>query len=108
MMYIGIDLGTSAVKLLLMEADGTIKKVVSKEYPLEFPRSGWSQQNPQDWEAQTFAGVRELLAGFDASQVAGIGVGPTLVTQFSLGAERSPVGRSAPSGRTVSRSPPRP
>lgn len=75
MMYIGIDLGTSAVKLLLMEADGTIKKVVSKEYPLEFPRSGWSQQNPQDWEAQTFAGVRELLAGFDASQVAGIGVG---------------------------------
>lgn len=37
MYYIGVDLGTSAVKLLLMEADGTIRNVVSKEYPLYFP-----------------------------------------------------------------------
>ena len=42
MLYIGIDLGTSAVKLLLMEADGRIRKIVSREYPLYFPRPGWS------------------------------------------------------------------
>ena len=34
MYYIGIDLGTSAVKMLLMEGDGTIHKIVSREYPI--------------------------------------------------------------------------
>ena len=37
MYYIGVDLGTSAVKLLLMEGNGKIVNVVSKEYPLYFP-----------------------------------------------------------------------
>ena len=49
MYYIGVDLGTSAVKLLLMEADGTIRNVVSKEYPLYCPHPGWSEQKPEDW-----------------------------------------------------------
>ena len=34
MLYIGVDLGTSAVKLLVMDETGDIKKIVSKEYPL--------------------------------------------------------------------------
>ena len=73
--YIGIDLGTSAVKLLLMDADGKILNTVTKEYPLEFPRPGWSQQNPEDWKEAVFAGIPELLEGFDATSVAGIGCG---------------------------------
>ncbi|MDO4292642.1 MAG: xylulokinase [Eubacteriales bacterium] len=75
MYYIGIDLGTSAVKLLLMEADGRIANVVSKEYPLFFPQPGWSEQRPEDWYAQTAEGIRELVDGFDASKVAGISFG---------------------------------
>ena len=51
-MYIGVDLGTSAVKLLLMDGDGTIIKTVSKEYPIFFPQDGWSEQNPSDWLKQ--------------------------------------------------------
>ncbi len=47
MYYIGVDLGTSAVKLLLMEESGKICNIVSKEYPLFFPHPGWSEQNPQ-------------------------------------------------------------
>jgi xylulokinase len=75
MLYIGIDLGTSAVKLLLMDEKGDIKNIVSREYPLEFPHPGWSQQNPEDWLAAVEEGVPELLQGFDAAQVAGIGAG---------------------------------
>ena len=75
MLYIGIDLGTSAMKLLLMDAAGNIKNIVSKEYPLEFPRPGWSQQKPEDWANALFEGIPELLSGFDASTVAGIGCG---------------------------------
>ena len=74
-LYIGVDLGTSAVKLLLMDAQGEIKNVVSKEYPLEFPQPGWSQQNPEDWRRAVMEGIPELLSGFDRAQVAGIGCG---------------------------------
>ena len=75
MLYIGMDLGTSAVKLLLMDEEGSIKNIVSKEYPLEFPHPGWSQQNPADWLCAIEGGVPELLHGFDAAEVAGVGIG---------------------------------
>ena len=75
MLYIGIDLGTSAVKLLLMDADGTVKNIVSREYPLYFPKPGWSEQKPEDWYQETMAGLKELLQGSDTKQVAGISFG---------------------------------
>ena len=75
MLYIGIDLGTSAVKLLLMNEAGQILNVVSRTYPLEFPRPGWSQQNPEDWRKAVWEGIPALLEGFDRAQVAGIGAG---------------------------------
>lgn len=75
MLYIGIDLGTSAVKLLLMDSNGKIQNIVSKEYPLYFPHPGWSEQKPEDWLEQTYEGIRELLEVADKSQVAGISFG---------------------------------
>ena len=74
-LYIGIDLGTSAAKLLLMDTAGKILNIVSREYPLEFPQPGWSQQNPEDWRRAVVEGIPELLQGFDAARVAGIGCG---------------------------------
>ena len=75
MLYIGVDLGTSAVKLLLMDENGNIQKIVSKEYPLYFPKPGWSEQQPEDWYVQSMEGIRELTAECDKSQVAGISFG---------------------------------
>ncbi len=77
MQYIGIDLGTSSVKLLLMQKDGTLLSSVSKEYPVSYPKSGWSEQNPEDWLRQTLAGLAELLATeqADKDKIRGIGVG---------------------------------
>ena len=75
MLYIGIDLGTSAVKLLLMDGGGKIHKIVSKEYPLFCPHPGWSEQRPEDWYEKTMEGIAELLDGSDRSQVAGISFG---------------------------------
>ena len=74
-LYIGIDLGTSAVKLVLMRADGSIENIVSREYPIEFPQPGWSQQNPKDWYQQAMEGLQELLADCDRSLVKGISFG---------------------------------
>lgn len=75
MLYIGIDLGTSAVKLLLMDGEGKILNVVSREYPLIFPHPGWSEQDPDAWIRETMTGILQLTEGFDKSQVAGIGAG---------------------------------
>lgn len=75
MKYIGIDLGTSAVKLLLMNADGKIEKIASREYGLSFPHPGWSEQNPYDWYEQSVDGLKELLSECDKTQVAGISFG---------------------------------
>lgn len=75
MFYIGVDLGTSAVKLLLMEGNGRIANVVSKEYDLSFPHPGWSEQKPEDWWTQVMAGLKELTADCDKAQIAGISFG---------------------------------
>ena len=75
MLYIGIDLGTSAVKLLLMDEKGTIYKTVSREYPLYFPHPGLSQQDPEDWLIQTMNGLLELTDGADKDSIRGISFG---------------------------------
>ena len=75
MLYIGVDLGTSAVKLLLMDEEGRIQNIVSREYPISFPHPGWSEQNPEDWFAETMTGLKELLQDADKSQVAGLSFG---------------------------------
>ena len=71
--YIGIDLGTSAVKLLLVDAGGKVLRTVSREYPLYFPQPGWSEQAPQDWWSAVCAGIGELTQGLDTSLVKAIG-----------------------------------
>ncbi|MFI3172929.1 MAG: xylulokinase [Eubacteriales bacterium] len=75
MLYIGVDLGTSAVKLLLMNEKGGIEKIVSREYPLAFPHPGWSEQSAEEWYTQSIDGLKELLSECDKSQVAGISFG---------------------------------
>ena len=87
MLYIGIDLGTSAVKLLLLDETGAVLNTVSREYPISFPHPGWSEQNPEDWRAAVMEGVPELVAGFDASSVAGPGAGGQMHGLVALDAD---------------------
>ena len=74
MYYIGIDLGTSSTKMLLLDEQGVIHAEVAHDYPLEFPQPGWSQQDPADWWRAVQKGMPRLLKDIDAAQVAGIGV----------------------------------
>ncbi len=74
MLFIGVDLGTSATKLLLVDGKGEILNTVTKEYSLSFPHPGWSEQAPEDWMKACMEGIPELLKGFDAASVAGLSV----------------------------------
>ena len=49
MYYLGIDLGTSSVKLLLCDEKLNILSSHSEDYPIFYPQDGWSEQNPEDW-----------------------------------------------------------
>ncbi|MBP3953043.1 xylulokinase [Bacillus suaedae] len=71
---IGVDLGTSAVKILLVNQNGEVTKEVSKEYALIQEKSGYSEQKPDDWVDQTIAGLTDLLKDFngDNHQIEGI------------------------------------
>lgn len=74
MYYIGVDLGTSALKLVMMNSKGELVKSVSKEYPLYFPHSGWSEQKPEDWFIAVKEGLKEIAAGLD-DKIGGISFG---------------------------------
>ncbi len=87
MYTIGIDLGTSAVKLLLVDGNGKIIDSVSKEYPLSFPHPGWAEQSPEDWWNAVLTGITELLDVHDASQVIGIGCGGQMHGLVALDAD---------------------
>lgn len=73
--YIGADLGTSALKLLLIDNSGKIVKTASRSYSVYYPKAGWSEQNPKDWWEAFLSGIKELVQNIDTSKVAGIGVG---------------------------------
>ena len=75
MLYIGLDLGTSSLKMLLVDEQGQILNTVTLDYPLYFPQPGWSEQRCEDWWDACVKGIPQLLEGFDAAQVAGIGAG---------------------------------
>ncbi len=74
MYYIGIDLGTSSVKLLLLGDEG-VQNIVTREYAVSYPEAGWSEQSPEDWWRETLSGIKELTRDIDKKLVKGIGIG---------------------------------
>lgn len=71
---IGIDLGTSAVKILLIDQKGNVVNEISKSYPLISEKSGYSEQEPEHWVEQTRDGLAELIKEFhgDIEAIEGI------------------------------------
>ncbi|WP_417522895.1 xylulokinase [Marinovum sp.] len=74
MTYLGIDLGTSGLRALLMGQDGTVLGSAERHYQVAHPHPGWAEQDPADWIAALDGAVNELraLPGFDGLR--GIGV----------------------------------
>lgn len=74
--FLGIDLGTSAVKCILVDDSGTVIGSHSEEYALLQPRPGWAEQNPRDWWKGTQACIRQLLVKtmIPNGEISGIGL----------------------------------
>jgi xylulokinase len=73
-MYLGIDLGTSSVKAVLIDDTGAVRASASSPLEVSHPKPRWSEQNPATWWTATEAAVAEVLEGTDARRVAAIGL----------------------------------
>jgi xylulokinase len=75
-LLLGIDIGTSGSKAILLAADGTVVATATAEYPMYTPRPLWAEQHPADWWTATVQAIRQVLAtpGVAARQVAGVGL----------------------------------
>lgn len=75
---LGIDIGTSGTKALLINAsrDGEVVASCTKTYPLYTPKPLWAEQEPEDWWQATIAAIRQIIdeSGIDAKQIKGIGL----------------------------------
>jgi xylulokinase len=75
MLYIGVDLGTSSVKVLLMDENGDIKNISHREYDCDYPHPGWSEQDPYKWYEESVKAIKELINGYDKNEIAGLSFG---------------------------------
>mgnify|MGYP000844113171 CR=1 FL=1 len=93
---IGVDLGTSAVKALLVGQDGTVRAEATREYPLYHEKSGWSEQEPEDWVRGTLEALRELASGsgVDARDIEGLSFSGQMHGLVLLDADNRPVRRA--------------
>ena len=87
MYFIGVDVGTTSVKILAIDELGKIIKTVTKEYPIYFPQPMWSEQNPEDWWQQTLKGLDELFRGVNKAEVKAIGLSGQMHGLVILGEE---------------------
>jgi len=93
---IGIDLGTSAVKTLLVGRDGVVRAEATREYPLYHEKAGWSEQDPEDWVRGTVEALKELasLPEASAADIEGVSFSGQMHGLVLLDAEKKPVRRA--------------
>jgi xylulokinase len=90
---IGIDLGTSGLKTVVLTADGQVVGSALREYPLEIPHPGWAEQDPENWYRAALAALAEALqqSGIDPQAVAGIGLAGQMHSTVCLDKEMRPL-----------------
>lgn len=71
---LGLDLGTSGVRVVAVDSHGAIAAQAVRSYPLLTPRSGWTEQHPADWVEASLAALAEVASGLQASTIVGLGL----------------------------------
>lgn len=94
--FLGIDVGTSATKALLLSADGRVLATASAPHPISHPHPGWSEQDPLDWWRSTIDAIRALLAhpGVSSDQISAVGMSGQMHGSVFLGTQPGSAGNS--------------
>ncbi len=73
-MFLGVDVGTSGVKAILVAEDGEVAASATAPLSLDTPQPGWAEQDPEAWWAAARAAIRDVLAQRPGSRVAAVGI----------------------------------
>ena len=87
-MYLGIDLGTSGVKITAIDKNGEITASSSREYPVHYSNNGWSDQNPSDWIKGITDSMKELSEKININDIKGIGISGQMHGLVILGEDK--------------------
>ncbi|MFI5611106.1 FGGY-family carbohydrate kinase [Amycolatopsis sp. NPDC051903] len=88
---LGIDIGTTAVKVAAFAGDGRVRGVHSVAYPIGRPRPGWAEQDPEDWWRGCVTAIRTVLSGLPGAVVAGAGIVSQVNTHLLADAGLTPL-----------------
>ena len=72
--FLGLDVGTSSVKAILVSANGDVAAAVSTPLTLQTPEPGWAEQDPETWWTASVAAIRELVIKHPGARVASVGI----------------------------------
>jgi xylulokinase len=73
-LFLGLDVGTSSVKAILMSAGGDVQAAASKPLTLQTPEPGWAEQDPESWWTASVAAIRELVTKHPLARIASVGI----------------------------------
>ena len=93
-LLLGLDLGTSAVKVGLFDAAGNLLRRASRSYLLYTSRPGWAEQEPEEWWAAACDALREALAEVDAGRVVAVGLSGQAPSQVLVASDGASLGRA--------------
>jgi xylulokinase len=88
---LGIDLGTSSVKVVVFGLDGSIRGIGSAEYPILTPSVGYAEQDPEDWWRATVGAARQALDKASRPEISGIGFSGQMHGFALIGANKAPL-----------------
>ena len=88
---LGIDLGTSSVKVVVFALDGTIRGIGSAEYPIHTPLVGYAEQDPADWWRGTVSAVRQAMDKAGRPEISGIGFSGQMHGFVLIRADKAPL-----------------
>jgi xylulokinase len=89
---LGIDLGTSSVKVVVFAVDGSIRGIGSAEYPILTPSVGYAEQEPEDWWRATVVATRQALEKAGRPEISGIGFSGQMHGFVLIGTDRRALG----------------
>ena len=88
---LGLDLGTSGVRVLAVDAEGKVIAETNRSYPLLTPRPGWTEQRPSDWSRETLAALKEMAEALKGHEILSLGLSGQMHGMVPLDAQGEPV-----------------
>lgn len=88
---LGLDLGTSGVRVLAVDERSKVIAETTREYPLLTPHPGWTEQRPEDWRRATLEALRELTERLSGHEVAALGLSGQMHGMVPLDAHGNPI-----------------